>query len=56
MNLSAPTKPVFLIALLLGVLAIVATFVAIPVASANAFWLLALAFVMLVIGNVARGM
>lgn len=56
MNLSAPTKPVFLIALILGVLALIGTFVAIPVVSANAFWMLALAFVILAAGNLMKGM
>lgn len=56
MNLSAPTKPVFMIALILGVLAIVGTFIAIPVVSANAFWMLVVAFVILAAGNLMKGM
>ncbi len=55
MNLSAPTKPVFLISLVLAVLAVAGTFVAIPVVSANAFWVAVIAYVVLLVGNVAKG-
>lgn len=57
MDLSAPTQPVFLIALLVGVLAIVSLLgVAIPVVSAYAMWLLIGAFVLLVLGNLLRNL
>ena len=56
MNLSAPTKPVFLIAVILGILGIVGTFVAIPVVSANAFWILAAGFVILTVSTLLKGM
>ncbi len=52
MNLSAPTQPVFLIALIVGVLAIISLLgVAIPFVSVYATWLLIAAFVLLVLGN-----
>lgn len=57
MDLSAPTQPVFLIALIVGVLAIISLLgVAIPVVSAHATWLLMGAFVLLVLGNVLRNL
>jgi len=57
MDLSAPTQPVFLIALVVGVLAIISLLgVAIPVVSGYAMWLLIAAFVLLVLGNVLRGL
>ena len=55
MNLSAPTQPVFLISVILAVLAVVATFVAIPVVSANAFWVAIIAYIVLLAGNVMKG-
>ena len=55
MNLSAPTKPVFLISLILAVLAVIGMFAAIPLITANAFWVAIIAYVVLAIGNVARG-
>ena len=47
MELSAPTQPVFLVALIVGVLAIIGGFVAIPFVTANASWLLIAAFALL---------
>ena len=55
MNLNAPTKLVFLISVVLAILAVVATFVAIPVVSANAFWVAIVAYLVLVAGNVLKG-
>ena len=56
MNLSAPTKPVFLVSLILAALAVISTFVAIPVVSGNAFWVAVIAYVVLLVGNVAKGL
>ena len=56
MELSAPTQPVFLVALVVGVLAILGGFVAIPFVTANASWLLIAAFVLLVLGNLLRNL
>jgi hypothetical protein len=55
MNLSPPTTAVFVISLILAVLAVIGTFVAIPVISANAFWVAVIAYVILAIGNLFRG-
>jgi hypothetical protein len=55
MNLSPPTTAVFFISLILAVLAVISTFVAIPVISANAFWVAIIAYVILAIGNLFRG-
>jgi len=56
MNLSPPTTAVFIISLILAVLlAIIGTFVAIPLISANAFWVAIIAYFVLAIGNVFRG-
>lgn len=56
MNLSAPTMPVFLISLILAILAVLGTFVVIPVVSANAFWVAVIAYVVLLVGNMAKGL
>ncbi len=55
MNLSAPTQPVFLISVILAALAVVSAFVAIPVVSANAFWVAIIAYLVLLAGNVMKG-
>lgn len=55
MNLSPPTQAVFVISLILAVLAVISFFAVIPVVSANAFWVAIIAYVILAIGNVFRG-
>ena len=55
MNLSPPTTAVFIISVVLAVLAIIGTFVAIPVISANAFWVAIIAYITLAVGNLFRG-
>ncbi len=55
MNLSAPTMPVFLVSLVLAVLAVLGTFTAIPFVSANAFWVAVVAYLVLLVGNVMKG-
>ena len=54
MNLSAPTQIVFWIAVVVAVVAIVSTFVAIPVISGYAFWVAILAFVILAGGTLMK--
>jgi hypothetical protein len=57
MNLSAPTMPIFLISLVMAILAVVsAKFVPIPVVSGNEFWVSVIAYVVLLVGNVAKGL
>jgi len=55
MYLSPPTTAVFIISVVLAVLAIIGTFVAIPVISANAFWVAIIAYIILAVGNLFRG-
>lgn len=55
MNLSAPTKAIFIIAVIIALLAIIGMFVAIPFVSANGFWVMTAAFVLLAAGNVMSG-
>jgi hypothetical protein len=56
MNLSAPTMPVFLISLILAVLAIIGRFADIPLISDNVFSVAIIAYVVLLVGNVAKGL
>lgn len=55
-KLSPPRQATFLIAVVLAVLGLLATLVAIPVLSANAFWLVFVGFVVLALGNMLDGM
>ncbi len=57
MNLSAPTQPIFIVSIILAVLALVGMFVnTIPFVSANEFWIAIAAYVVLLVGNVAKGL
>lgn len=56
MNLSAPTMPVFLIAVALFALAVIGHFVVLPFITLYKFWLAIAAFVVLLLGNVMKGM
>ena len=56
MELTAPTQPVFLISLIVGVAAIIGLFVVIPFVTANATWLLIAAFALLVLANLMRNL
>ena len=53
--LSAPRQNSFLIAVVLGALGIVGAFVVIPVVTANAFWLVAAGFLLLVVACLTTG-
>lgn len=55
MNLSPPTTAVFLISLILAALAIIGKFVAIPFISDHGFWVAVIAYVVLAVGNLLRG-
>jgi hypothetical protein len=55
MNLSAPKQQVWIIAVILGFLGIVGTFIAIPVVSAYAFWFVVAGFVLLFLGTLLKG-
>jgi hypothetical protein len=55
MNLSAPTMPVFLIAVALFILALIGHFIVIPYVTAYQFWIAIIAFVVLALGNLLKG-
>jgi hypothetical protein len=55
MNLSPPTVLVFVISLILAVLAIIGNFVAIPFITQYDFWVAIVAYVILAIGVIFRG-
>jgi hypothetical protein len=56
MNLSPPTTVVFVISLILAALAIVGHFVPLPIMSEHGFWMAVIAYIVLVVGNVAKGL
>ena len=57
MNLSAPTKPVFFISLVLAVLAFLsAVGISIPVVSGNALWVAIAGYAVLALGNILKGL
>jgi hypothetical protein len=56
MNLSAPTMPIFLISLILAILAVLGVYIDLPVISGNAFWVAVIAYIVLLVGNVAKGL
>jgi uncharacterized membrane protein HdeD (DUF308 family) len=56
MKLTPPKVITFWIAVLLGFLGFLGTFVAIPLVSANAFWFLFVGFVVLVLGLLVKGL
>lgn len=55
MRLSAPTKPVWLIAVILGVLGILGAFAAIPFVTEYHFWLVVIGFVLLTLATLLDG-
>ena len=56
MNLSAPKVTTWWLALVLGMLGLLGYFVVIPMVTANAFWLVAIAFVLLVLATLLEGL
>ena len=54
MRLHAPSRNLFLISLVLAVAAVLSLFVMIPVLSGNAFWVLLIGYVVLLLGVAAR--
>lgn len=56
MNLSAPTTPIFLISVVLAILAVLGSAASIPVVSGNELWFALLAYVVLLVGNIAKGL
>jgi hypothetical protein len=55
MQLSAPTTAVFIISVILAALAIIGKFVAIPFITENGFWVAIVAYIILAVGNLFRG-
>jgi len=56
MKLSAPKKVVWIIAVILGVLGIVGHFVSVTILTANAFWLVGIAFILLALATYIKGL
>jgi len=56
MDLSPPTTVVFVVSVILAALAIVGHFVAIPFFTDNGFWVAVIAYIVLAVGNVAKGL
>jgi hypothetical protein len=56
LKLSAPTVPIWALAVILGVLGILASLVVIPFLSPLAFWMVAFAFVILAAATAIKGM
>ena len=58
MNLSAPTMPIFLISLVIAIVAILGAFDVVPFVKdgANAFWAAMVAYAVLMVGNLAKGL
>ncbi|MGH6803135.1 MAG: hypothetical protein ACREC3_07185 [Methyloceanibacter sp.] len=55
MNLSAPSTAVFIVSLILAALAVIGKFAAIPFITENGFWVAIVAYVVLAVGNLFRG-
>jgi hypothetical protein len=56
MKLSAPKQTTWWIAVVLGVLGILGTYITIPIVSANAFWFVAAGFVLLVLATYLKNL
>ena len=55
MKLNAPTQIVWIIALVVGLLGIIASLVTIPVLSGIALWLVVVAWLLLIVSTVLKG-
>lgn len=55
-NLNAPSRLIFLISLALAIIALLGALVIIPVVTQYAFWLAILAYVVLSLGVIMKGM
>ncbi len=56
MKLNAPKKNTWLVAVVIGVVGIIAKFVTIPFISIYAFWLVVVAFVLLALATYLKGL
>jgi len=55
MNLSAPTTMVFVISIVLAILAVLSTFMPLPIIGEYKFWVAIAAYMILACGNIFRG-
>ena len=55
MKLSAPTQAVFWLAVIIALLALTGSFVTIPYLTAYGFWILLVGFIVLMAGNMMKG-
>lgn len=55
-TLSAPSQVIFLISLALAIIAVLGALVIIPVVTKYAFWIAILAYIVLALGNLMKGM
>ena len=55
MRLSAPTLPIFIVSVMIAVLALLSLLGSIPILGTYAFWVMLLAYVLLVAGCVMKG-
>ena len=55
LNLTRPSNAVFLISIVLALLSLIGVLTHVPMLSNNAFLLLAIAYVVLAIGNLVKG-
>ena len=56
MKFNAPKQVTWLIALLIALVGVIARFVAIPVLSGVSFWLVLVAFLLLLVASVTKGL
>jgi hypothetical protein len=56
MNLSPPTTVVFIVSLILAALAVIGKFAPIPFITDHGFWVAIVAYVVLAVGNLFRGL
>ena len=55
MKLSAPTKPVFIVAELFGIAGILAEMGIVPISGVEPIWLLGVGFILLTLGALVKG-
>ncbi len=55
-TLSAPSQVIFLVSLALAIIAVLGALVIIPVVTKYAFWIAILAYIVLALGNLMKGM
>ncbi len=56
LNLSAPTVPVFLVSVALAILALIGHFASAGFLTTQKFWIAILAYVVLLVGNLFKGL